>query len=454
MTVLLVMMIVGLLLVLLFREKSHRETLRASRVIEQAVRQEIAETQQQMTEQEISFQKRQQIDMCDVRDLYLIRCLDGRYFHTEEELLQDGKLVNVMFPNPLYLVLIGQLETWGDLFQKSREDQKEIYFILRNVLENSFSGVTHGANISGAIVAVLNLEELPETGLRGIVQDARRSLEVLEEEFGITVTVAISRVYHSPLALHEAYEDARRVLEYRRMLDEDYPITIYEELTYPYIGAPSGNYLKAEQQLLTAILNGNLAEVRMSLHEMMSMSFGMDEASIDTIRFRMYSIANILLYLADHLREYVGNEGIDKLNWGPRVTSADSLGEIASIVDDLLSILDCHLSVRPSGSWLEAIPQYIEEHYRDQNLNVSSVADYFGLNVSYCSKVYKEHYGHRLYDRIQSRRLHAAKALLRTDKNIDQIAEEVGFSSALTMSRAFKKNEGTTPGKYREEIVK
>ena len=54
-----------------------------------------------------------------------------------------------------------------------------------------------------------------------------------------------------------------------------------------------------------------------------------------------------------------------------------------------------------------------------------------------------------VFDYIQ-RRLEAAKALLHSDKNLKDIAEEVGFSSALTMSRAFKRYEGTTPGRLRD----
>ena len=43
---------------------------------------------------------------------------------------------------------------------------------------------------------------------------------------------------------------------------------------------------------------------------------------------------------------------------------------------------------------------------------------------------------------------------MKTDMSLKDIAEAVGFSNALTMSRAFKRYEGTAPNKIREQLRK
>ena len=133
---------------------------------------------------------------CAQRDLFFVNLLSGGVYETEREVLSAAEEVNVQFPHRIFLVLIAKKESWGALYDSGEADQREYHFILRNALENSFPGLTQAANVLGEMTAILNLPQLPETGLRGIVQDANHILEVLEAEFDISATIAVSRIYH------------------------------------------------------------------------------------------------------------------------------------------------------------------------------------------------------------------------------------------------------------------
>lgn len=50
----------------------------------------------------------------------------------------------------------------------------------------------------------------------------------------------------------------------------------------------------------------------------------------------------------------------------------------------------------------------------------------------------------------EARLAHAKTLLVETTLSLQEIAETVGFGNALTMSRAFKKRYGMTPGAYRK----
>ena len=384
---------------------------------------------------------------CAQRDLFFVNLLSGGVYETEREVLSAAEEVNVQFPHRIFLVLIAKKESWGALYDSGEADQREYHFILRNALENSFPGLTQAANVLGEMTAILNLPQLPETGLRGIVQDANHILEVLEAEFDISATIAVSRIYHQLLELPAGYQDARHVLEYQQLMNEDAPVTAYQQLTHPYLTPPSKSYFSTEQKLLRCMQSKDFSQLQIVLHELIDNEFGITKPTVDTFRFRIYGVVNLLLNLMNDLRIVVGNEVIDVLNVGPRLTDAVIVSEMDAILDEL--IRRTSQSVPTAPGWTAQVRQYVRAHYQDPDTTVASIADHFQLTPTYCSKVYREVYGVRLLEEIQRLRLDEAKRLLQGKDSIRTIAEKSGFPSPLTMSRAFKRYEAALPSSFR-----
>ena len=73
------------------------------------------------------------------------------------------------------------------------------------------------------------------------------------------------------------------------------------------------------------------------------------------------------------------------------------------------------------------------------------------ITASYLSRMFRERYGVSILNYISETRIKSAKkALCETKKSIYEIAEENGFLSSNVFIKAFKKQEGITPGAYRE----
>ncbi len=415
-------------------------------------------TEIQRLEQELSaLEQELLIARCDQRDLFFAHLLGGEHFYTEDALLEAGSRAGVDFPYGNFVVISAKPEAWGELFRDGGMDRRDLNFILRNTLENGFPGKTHAADVQGRMVAVLNLGAMPEIGFRGLVQDARHLLEVLESEFGITVTIAISRVYHSPLELPQAMGDVNLIFEYLELMGEDSPITTYEELRHPNMPSSSTSFLDLETRLLGCIRAADFSGMRLVMHELINNEFGETRPTVDTFRFRIFGVVNTLLYLLNDIRSVVGDELINELDPGPRLTSARTLEEIVTVMDDIMMALDAHTRGKRQPAvptWVHKVHDYVAENFRDPDVTVSSIADKFGMTPTYCSKVYREQYNIRLFDYIQLQRLEAAKELMKTDMSLKDIAEAVGFSNALTMSRAFKRYEGAAPNKIREQLRK
>lgn len=392
---------------------------------------------------------------CPLRDLFFARLLGGGYYSTEEELLWEGEKVSVRFPYRNFIVLGARIEMWGELFRQGEMNRRDANFLLRNTLQNAFPGITEAADVQGVTVAVINLETMPEDGVQAIVQAARASMEVLEAEYGITVTVAISRTYHSPFDIPDAMGDVNHVFDYLQLMDEDRPITAYEDLTYGKLDKNEVSFVEVEARLMGAIRTMDFAGVRMAMHEIFNNSFSETKPTVDVFRFQVYGMVNTMLYMLDEVRESVGVEILEELQPGPRLTGAKTVNELVAVMDDILLRLQQHTEQkRPGGApaWVERVYAFVEENYKNPNMSVAFVADRFDMTPTYCSKVFREQYNVRLFDLIQLKRLEAAKELMRGNMNLKDIAETVGFTNALAMSRAFKRYEGVSPNRFRESM--
>lgn len=388
-----------------------------------------------------------------VRDLFFANLLSGSVYETQEELQLAEQEADVHFPHPYFLVVIAKKEHWGTAYAQGQADQREYHFILRNSLENGLPPICQAANVRGEMTAILNFPEAPEEPLAALVSALSSVLEVLESEFDISVTVAVSRVYRSISALPKAYIDAQRVLEYQQLMGADAPVTTYSQLRHPYITPPSDSYFSSVQTLIRCVQSRDFSGLQIALHGLAESEFDLSRPTVDTYRFRIYGVVNLLLYLMDDLRSVVGNDIIDALNVGPRLTEAGSvsrlLEEMDSILDRLVQLTQTQ-SDQAAPSWVPQMRQYIHENYRNPDVTVASVADHFHMTPTYCSKVYREVYGVRILEEIQKLRLEEAKRLLQGPGSIRTIAERSGFPSTLTMSRAFKRYESTLPSSFRE----
>lgn len=98
----------------------------------------------------------------------------------------------------------------------------------------------------------------------------------------------------------------------------------------------------------------------------------------------------------------------------------------------------------------DRLAEYIQQHYADSSLDVSALSRAFSMNLSYMSRIFKRDMGVSPLMYLQSVRVRAAKELLLEPRlTVSAVAEQVGYLSAWTLTRAFKRLEGMTPGQYR-----
>lgn len=95
---------------------------------------------------------------------------------------------------------------------------------------------------------------------------------------------------------------------------------------------------------------------------------------------------------------------------------------------------------------------YIENNYFE-NIRISQIADYIGINRSYLTTCFKKVMDMSPHEYLIDYRIKQAKILLAdTSFSINDIASLVGYNDSLSFSKIFKSQTGLSPKKYRESI--
>ncbi len=95
------------------------------------------------------------------------------------------------------------------------------------------------------------------------------------------------------------------------------------------------------------------------------------------------------------------------------------------------------------------VDRYIKEHYRE-NISLKQIGDLFHVNNVYLGQLLKKRYNMLFKDYINSLRMKDAEdMLLKTNKRIYQISEELGFANVDIFISRFVQMKGITPNQYR-----
>lgn len=95
---------------------------------------------------------------------------------------------------------------------------------------------------------------------------------------------------------------------------------------------------------------------------------------------------------------------------------------------------------------------YARKNFGDTEITVQNVADHAGFSMDYFNRIFLSHTGFTVMAYVNYMRIKKAIELLRTtDRNVLEIALEVGYASHEGFLKAFKKVYGITPSDYRRQ---
>jgi AraC-like DNA-binding protein len=95
----------------------------------------------------------------------------------------------------------------------------------------------------------------------------------------------------------------------------------------------------------------------------------------------------------------------------------------------------------------ERAAKYIDAHFA-QALRLDDICAEANLSASYLIRAFKKRYGVAPHEYQTNRRIQFAKARLREQIPLAQVALEAGFADQAHFQRMFKRLSAVTPGQY------
>jgi AraC-like DNA-binding protein len=122
-------------------------------------------------------------------------------------------------------------------------------------------------------------------------------------------------------------------------------------------------------------------------------------------------------------------------------------------INDLLAQL-CLLNKETSDLAMSEAIAYVEENYT-QKIAVDELAAVARISKYHFIRKFKNIYSETPYEFVNRYKINKAKEMLiMTEKTVDEISDELGYSDTTTFIRAFKRFSGATPNRYRGSIKK
>lgn len=170
-----------------------------------------------------------------------------------------------------------------------------------------------------------------------------------------------------------------------------------------------------------------------------------------------YKLSMILLSyinrwkLAEKVTTHVG------LNRLMRADKYESWEEAVEYLHDLSNILfklQSEKQKRRADNAISYIQEFVETHL-NEDLSLVRLAEQVYLNPSYLSRFYKQVMGINLSEFIDSTRIKKAKELLEKEYvKINEVARLVGYETAASFTRFFKKAAGSSPQEYHDAVLR
>lgn len=132
-------------------------------------------------------------------------------------------------------------------------------------------------------------------------------------------------------------------------------------------------------------------------------------------------------------------------------TWSDGSEYLREVGEALFTIRDEDEKTR-AHSTIAQVNGFILDHI-GEDLSLVRLAELVHLNPSYLSRLYKQVTGGNVSDYIDILRIRSAKGLLGNDRyKVQEVASLVGYDSAASFSRFFRRASGLSPQEYRDMV--
>ncbi len=284
---------------------------------------------------------------------------------------------------------------------------------------------------------------------------AKYVIERMDADFQLCTLASISELHSGVQSLTAAYQEVQGLFEYRNITGNATQIIQYTDY---YVSFDSwydfGNtYHKFEEvrRFIASIQVQDFATAKLLINELIANDYSRLYPSLLLARCRLFGLIDAAINAMGLLKKELDVEFLRELDPTTRIVNCSSYSDLLEQLNTIFdSIIDYYAGKKKDKppEWFETIQRYIDTHYNDVNINVATIADQFNISSAYFARVFKKYMRISPLDYIHKLRMKSAKKLLSKGVSVKDTASIVGYGNPITMSRAFKRYEGVTPGTF------
>ena len=357
---------------------------------------------------------------------------------------QNGELCVLVFD----IVEVGLLKSPDDSERAQQNEFALATFSIVNVLmelSEEFASMS-SCLLNGNLVCIFNFFSGRDSTV--LKESVKKTHTFLKKNFNMSFVCGMSDSSSQIEELPALYEQALDIVGLHIFKDGDIILSAQESSggIQMYKDLEEGNI-----KLMAALNAGDAAAADKALDELFICGQGLRNVSLSLLRMRYFDIVEtVLRFLQKSPMETIEVRGLLNIQIQNTSQASECVDRLRRVVKEICQERQKNMS-RLNDERCQKIIGYIQEHCNDPYLNVSVVAEEFGVSLSYISSYFKKQTGEGMANYIVLCRLkHAKELLLQSDKTVNQIAKEAGFYNTNIFIRAFKREENMTPGQFRE----
>ncbi|WP_165972398.1 AraC family transcriptional regulator [Paenibacillus piri] len=290
-----------------------------------------------------------------------------------------------------------------------------------------------------------------EQFMAGVNEQITHIQQIIAQVLDLKVSIGVSRSYTDFMYTPAAFKESLEALSYRVRLGQGAVLNIADiEPAYPVkLMFPES----LAQEIAEMIKGGEVEE-----------AYRLVDMFVDEILNRHLSSREYQMYLVQLLMDLSRPVQRKGLPFVPLYGKANLFAQLLELqTAEEIKAWFKHVIIAPIFELLEANR---EEHYKQlceevirivhehihENITLDSCSHLIHYHPDYVGRVFRKHIGINFSDYVSRLRLQLAKQMLaETNLKISEVSSRLGYNSSQNFIRYFRKLEGITPGKFRED---
>lgn len=292
------------------------------------------------------------------------------------------------------------------------------------------------------------------SGSSFFMEDIRRMLKELHDRVASTLNVqvhiTVGGCYSQMTGISRSYEEARLLL-LRESWSEDRPVVFHDDDSQ---ALPSYYYPPdVELRLINLVKSGNVPETEALLGQIRESNLEQRNLPAAVGRILVNELTGTLLKCCEQASVEADRQHEDV----ETALLASESGRAPKVAFGQLTSAFLHLCRKQNErkkshnqQLKDDLIRYLDEHYMQTDLSLTTLADRFNTSEAYVSYFFKEQTGINFSDYLENVRMtHAKRMLAESDMPVSEISAWVGYYSLNSFSRAFKRANGLSATEFR-----